>query len=766
MPPYVAHQLTKISLLFCKKWEENLSSFVFFLTEKVEKASYEPGSLPISLYRIALQRLKVDGNFSVSFVSRFEDFFWKIRRNLELRSAIAFFLGFVNISLLCGLSGKVVDQSGEPVVFAKIITQKIVTHSDSSGLFFCEQNGGTVSILHPDYFPQTLTLPQSERPKQEVSFPQKKYLVVVLIKKKNTPPQKNQEVVAVNAGDDLGQTLKRRFYLRGHNLAGESQTLSLSGQKTKNSVILWENIPLNMSGQPLDIGNFGSLLCDSATAQIFDPASSEAIGGALNLHQNLSNRKRVVFLQNVGSYGLSRSLLQLDGFTQNYNYRFGYSRLQADNDYRYTDHWGQSRTRDNNRKKIDNLVFSLDAHNFKFRQLNIFFERELPGPTNERDYFTNAKSAGYRSVSALNYRQSYDWLEFSGDFGCNILQNRYDNSDAKLSGREQQTDYNFRAIFAKTELRTSWQNFTFSLPFSYKREDFSCQQAQNQQNAAQDVDAAAQFCASGVSGAFLHQTAWGKAFPKASFEVNEAGDFLPKASFLWELRAFSAGVSYRKTQLPPSFYDKFWQAGQIAQGNPDLLPEKGETYAYFLAWQGDIFESEIFYSNTKSEDLISWQRTFQGWKPFNIGASSTQFLSFSSKVKIGENFEFAGKVSRTIAKDRSDYDGKFIPYIPVGAIKATLGYRRQFFQLDVDYSAIGRQYTTRDQVNTAAYLEPYDFWDVRIASDFRKGNFAFSPQVKLLNILDERYSTFAFDPQPGFHWQAGLQIDYDFWEMQ
>ncbi len=711
-------------------------------------------------------------------------FFFK-RRFFKIRNTAILFLWLTGFVWLFALEGRVVDESGEPVTRAYVSAAKFSTFTDSSGEFVYGQNLGKLEVSHPDYYSQTLRLSSpvgtpvktpvqmtpvqttpvktivqiNSQASQEVAFPSQKRLEIILVAKPERSPQSSSEVVTLAPSESLAQGLKRRFYLKGHNLAGESQEICLSGQKAKNSAVLWENIPLNMSGQPLDLGNFGWLWCDSARVDIFNPASSSAVGGELNLSQSLRSQKRVVFLQSIGSYNLTNSLLQIDGYTQNYNYRLGYSVLQADNDYDYTDYWGKECRRENNAKKIENLVLTLDGHSFKFRQVSVFFERNLPGATNERDYFTNAKSSGYRTVSALNYRHSFDWLELSGDVGYNLLKSDYDNSEPKLSGREQTTEHNFSAIYAKTELSTYYKGFDLALPLSVKRESFSLDS--DQQSGLADIQNKSEhFYTAGIRGSCLLKTSWGKVSPGVSLESGSEEEFLPRASLLVESGHLSTAAAYRKTAVPPSFYDKFWQAGEVATGNPDLKTEKGESFSSYLAWKSDALTAKLFYSYTLNQDLISWQRTFWGWKPFNIGESSSEYWELSGKVRLSSSFWATGKVSRTIAKDRSDYDGKYIPYIPVAMAKASLSYQHKYFQVDVDYSQIGRQYTTRDQVNSSAYLEGYDFWDVRLKGSFAYRQFLFQPSATFFNVLDKEFSTYAFDPQPGFHWQTGLHLEY------
>ncbi len=681
---------------------------------------------------------------------------------MNLKSTIVLFFFGASFSWLLALQGEVVNEKGEPIVAVMIASQMSSVYSDSLGLFFYAQNITKLKVSHPEYYPQTIVLTRPKRARQEVSLADSSLLTVTLVKKLAPPLPSTQERLAVRTGDYLAQELKRRFYVKGHNLPGENQELSLSGQRAKNSLVLLENIPLNMSGQPVDLGNFSSILCDSAQIDIFSPTSSMAGAGELNLYQSLAGGKSITFLQATGSYNLQSSLLQIDAYTDNYSYRFGYSHLQADNDYDYTDYWGKSCKRENNQKRIDNLSFALDGSAFKFRQVNVFFQKGLPGATNERDYFTHAKSEGYRSISSLSHHRKLAYLALDSDVGYNILSSEYDNSRPLLSGKELTAEHTFSAFYSKMKLSSDYKGWKLSMPFTYKRERFSYDESKTGGSPESDIEPKSEeFYSARLSGAYPHKTSWGEVTPEVEVESGSEQAFLPRIGVLLKGSSLSGGAFYRQTVSPASFYDRFWQAGELAQGNPDLESERARTYSSFLVWESSSFSSQLFYSYTRNEDLISWQRTSFGWKPFNIGESSTEYWELSGKACLGDYFELTGKASRTIAKDRRDYDGKYIPYIPVGMLNGSLTYKRKHWELNVDYSAIGRQYTTRDQVNSLAYLDSYDFWDVSINGNFAYRQVTLQPKLKLCNVLDEEYSTYAFDPQPGFHWQTALQVVYN-----
>ncbi len=680
-----------------------------------------------------------------------------------MKNTVIPFLFVAHFWWILALQGNVLNDLGNPVPMAEISWQNSSTESDSAGSFFYPPNITKLKISHPQYHSQTLLLSLPKPNAPEVPMAEVSLLEVILLKKPAKAPRASQEVVAIGDASSVAAALNKRFYLKGHNLPGESAELSLSGQKSKNSLVLLENIPLNMSGQPVDIGTFGSLVSDFAEVDIYQPTSSLAVGGELNLIQCLSGQSQVKLAQAVGSYGLQSSLVQIDGFTQNHNYRFGYSHLRADNDYQYTDYWGNRHTRDDNQKQIDNLSLALDGHSFKFRQVNIFFDKGLPGATNELDYFTGASSQGHQSVSTLSHHYQLAHLAIDSDLGYNLLHSRYDNSSPALSGRELDAEHHFSAFYSKVKPSCKHKEWSFWLPLSYKGETFSYDESKNDGSAEADISSKSKnLYTAGLGCTRLWELPWVKVLPELGLLAGSEEKIMPRASVLLQGKLLSAGASYRQSVCPASFYDKFWQAGSLAMGNPDLKSEQATSYSSFLAWQSKHFSSKLFYSYTKNQNLISWQRTFQGWKPFNIGKSSTEYYELSGKVLLSNAFWASGKISRTIATDRSDYNGKYIPYTPVGMIKAGFGYKLKPLTLEVDYSAIGRQYTTVDQVNSSAYLGSYDFWDVSLAGDFAYKMLALRPSLRLCNVFDQEYNTYAFDPQPGFHWQSDLQIVYSF----
>jgi outer membrane cobalamin receptor len=212
----------------------------------------------------------------------------------------------------------------------------------------------------------------------------------------------------------------------------------------------------------------------------------------------------------------------------------------------------------------------------------------------------------------------------------------------------------------------------------------------------------------------------------------------------------------------PSFYDMFPRGDSQTMGNPELLPEDS------LGWRIDVIANinpsiRMAYWENRTDNLIYWYRSVQGWKPGNIGKSEINNYEVHSEYELPAFYAVLSKLSvnytRTIARDitpNSDFYGKYIIYTPSHRwnIEASLSYLQ--FTQNLNYQKTGRRWTTRDQLIPA--LPSYETYNSRTAYHFQVGNLKTILNFNVFNLFDKKYQNYHYIPEPGRLWEASIGV--------
>ncbi|MDD4310059.1 MAG: TonB-dependent receptor, partial [Candidatus Cloacimonetes bacterium] len=202
-------------------------------------------------------------------------------------------------------------------------------------------------------------------------------------------------------------------------------------------------------------------------------------------------------------------------------------------------------------------------------------------------------------------------------------------------------------------------------------------------------------------------------------------------------------------------------------GNPSLKSESSFGYNVYAAINHAGYKLRLAYYRNFVEQLIQWRQYYLNgvsWKPFNVGSADLQNLEIEAQAQLCKWLNATSGISFTDACDVSQnpdgspsptYDKRLV-YTP--NVKATfrlaIGDVKRGFT--VQYSYTGEQYSTPDNL-----IEPLRAFDTLDTSLFyRVGTAYFDVQLDLKanNILDKRYDIYAYIPQPGINWLAGISI--------
>ena len=156
------------------------------------------------------------------------------------------------------------------------------------------------------------------------------------------------------------------------------------------------------------------------------------------------------------------------------------------------------------------------------------------------------------------------------------------------------------------------------------------------------------------------------------------------------------------------------------------------------------------------------------WKPSNIAKARIQNYETNIKYDFLSYNTFKLSYTRTIAKDKSlqedgshsDFYNKKLIYTPDYQIIAGYVFSYLNFSQNFEYQAIGKQYSTRDQLKLP--LASYKKANSHTAYVFKYKSFDLKLISSLYNIFNEKYEIYDYIPEPGFYWQATLNIEKKF----
>jgi len=577
--------------------------------------------------------------------------------------------------------------------------------------------------------------------------------------------------------------------VRGVRLAGERQTISIGGHHSRHTIIMLDNIVLNPTGQSVDLASIPFAEIESIEIvknNVSVETGSGGIGGMIVLHTRKNNRQNQMhFSQSIGSFG---SIKQNTGFRlwlDNFGISFNTSWLQADNDYEYEFRDETLKRQYNEKSNLNiatDLQYQIGKHDLTYNLRYQRFHNQMPGPINQLPLYLGAFQEGYTTHHNLLYITKVRFPMFRGAYhkisdeyigkGMDIeiqayqidTQSIYNNTQAPIPFFHTIDENKQRLQGVKLGSRQAFwvKNFELSqnTGVEYKKEDFQINnfESYNQENTSFFIS---QAVSKDISVWTTELIGSYRLDYNDHFSTHNSWRFEFNNNFYYYIPFFintSIGSSY----MIPSFFELYWKGDSQTQGNPDLEPEKSIGYRI----EGVLDSNPslgIAYWHNRAENLIFWNRSTLGWKPFNLQTAEITNWELNGKYIVkGQSFSF--NYMRTIAKDKSKnpdgsntylYD-KFIPWTPSFYWDLQLNLKAGFFLQDIIYTAQGKQWSTRDQLIPP--LKGHELWNTRTAFDFQLGIINTSLNLFVFNILDTKYENYPNQPEPGRHWEIQLSF--------
>ena len=253
----------------------------------------------------------------------------------------------------------------------------------------------------------------------------------------------------------------------------------------------------------------------------------------------------------------------------------------------------------------------------------------------------------------------YNWTLKGGDEGyLQLYRNKY---KYESSSTIEETDVGFEA----QQAITTGANNKLVVGASYRRAKASndgrngaAKYSDSINNKAIFVNDQWEFLPSWTLSAGVrydkHSTAGGKTTWSAG--LNKKLDATSHVYFNW-------GQVFKAPTLDDLFYDDGYMTG-----NPDLKPEKGDTWTLgYGAKLGKKTEVNVSYFQSDLDDAIKWASSNTGWHPFNVYKQKKRGFELSVNHKLNENWDLEASYSHV--RVRNDYnsgagyvrDGSYVP---------------------------------------------------------------------------------------------------------
>ena len=229
-------------------------------------------------------------------------------------------------------------------------------------------------------------------------------------------------------------------------------------------------------------------------------------------------------------------------------------------------------------------------------------------------------------------------------------------------------------------------------------------------------------------------------------------------------------MNFARNYHLPSLSDMYWQPG----GNPDLLPEEGYSVELGLAYQTTFnkhyFKAEATTYHSKIDNWIVWIPSYKGyWEPNNI----KEVLSDGIEI----NVQLKGKFSKldyciiatyantpTINRGDSlvwgdESYGKQLVYIPRHSGNLMLNLSYKGYYITYQHNSYSQRFTTTsNDYTTQRTIPSYFMNDISAGKEFKIKRIIFLTELKVFNILDEKYHTILYRPMPRRNYSLQLLV--------
>jgi len=213
----------------------------------------------------------------------------------------------------------------------------------------------------------------------------------------------------------------------------------------------------------------------------------------------------------------------------------------------------------------------------------------------------------------------------------------------------------------------------------------------------------------------------------------------PRAGLVWSfLENADLKLLYGQAFRAPNFQELYNINNPVVVGNPDLQPERIQTYEAGLAWRlNRYFAANANYFFSTIKDQIGWAPSTVAGQPAvnaNLGKTETQGIEVGANGAIGSDLYW--KLNYTWQDPRDAATDKRLPYVPSHRIGGSVNYAlTRYVNLHTDILWTGAR--PRAAGDTRPEMPAYATMDlaVTLRNFFR----TLEIQATIHNLLDEKY---------------------------
>lgn len=219
---------------------------------------------------------------------------------------------------------------------------------------------------------------------------------------------------------------------------------------------------------------------------------------------------------------------------------------------------------------------------------------------------------------------------------------------------------------------------------------------------------------------------------------SDFGDTInPRIGLVWSfLENADLKLLYGQAFRAPNFQELYNINNPVVLGNPDLKPEKIQTYEAGLAWRFNrYFAANLNYFFSKIDDQISWNTSTTPAVNANIGKTETQGIELGCNGLIGTDLHW--KLNYAWQDPRDVNNNRRLPYVPSHRASGSINYAlTKYLNLHTDLLWTGPR--PRDKGDTRSDVPAYATVDlaVTLKNFFR----TLEIQATVRNLFDQHYN--------------------------
>lgn len=573
--------------------------------------------------------------------------------------------------------------------------------------------------------------------------------------------------LSVRQGASLAMLLNEQtsITIKSNGQSGTS-TMSMRGTNSSQSGVFWNGINIQQPNLAMtDLSRISTFEFSDITIQSGGASAllgSGVIGGSLQLvnAMHYSTPLRVSALMGAGSFGNTNGGLKLTVGSKRLAYAGSLSGAWNNNNFRYTDFYGNRVTIENSRVKTASSVHQLEYMLNQHQKLKaaIWYQvtdRQIPPTMTMTSSDQQQWDQAIRSMLQWTYSGIHQSFVVRSAFvdEKEHYQSENANIDAFYHINTFQSDVEYKRYLGKSFVLGSG-----ATAHIIKSDVANYNGIQYQPEGS--VWAAISFSAPNnrlTAVVNLRQDF------SEGYKVPFCPSFSTQIPFLGKVAInFSTSKNFRV----PTTNDKYWIPG----GNPDLKPESSwniETGAEFIFHSGKVISSKIkvdLYS-LMIVNMIQWVPGEAGlWSPQNeqkvwsrgveiSSRSDWKYAGFNGYFRLGYNYTPSTYVEA--ASGQSEIIDKQLVYIPLHKIQETFYMARNACYSLFSFSMTGKRYVQSDNSTS---LPAYLLFDVYAGTTIKSKKTSFRLQAEVHNVLNTDYQSIQYYPQQGRSFTISLLI--------